>query len=864
MPASIHAPSIHAPSPFRVDDSSNEDTDDPTIPSELREFQASLLAQPDDTIRFQQCVAKGDELLARHDGIEVLIADYDKVMSSGCKLYKQQRESRQREARSSTTTDEEIEQWDRFIGVARDGLKIKRTQLNALKQVSRCWGQDVLQYYGWPSLGERFCKLLATAANQIASWEEACIKLNRLMLRRTRIPGRRPIRKAKNPISQIDLENLKKWTHRNPYIKDNDPEREPLPFQQLGIDELPDGYGLDKFGLFVLGDFAAAPNSDEQSPESESREVGSENNPAHSVNGSSQPRETDQTNNPENETPNPANESDESKNENPHSVNQASPRHESDQESESGNEGDNLESESDRESVSGNEDSHNTEINDRESNQKSETRLRHRLPKVYKETPKRMRRQGRRRCCSTLPSHIRSMLDDLPKMHTDGKGFLRQLMPYRNSLCYQHLRKFTSITTRIALDDERSDTWREDTSEVVPSSQRPTLTRRLSAPDLHYRAAKRMRFDDQNSPVRTMNRGYERPHDPVRDERFMKQVLEEIVGRLPQEAEDSHGGITNRLIHRLLTRSKTADDGIDAHFWSGKRAAAEVESGNVNIPIIVESQQPFQWSGSDRPILQLFQRMGGFHREVSVQIPSRDGELESFESRTLHEVRERFLKNEVAEDPWNVLDLHNPIPSTLPTFLMGENCQLLSRVRDVVLMGNSAERPVAAIDTWNEWKNVLEWALLCEGGHNTAPHMDSHGFSTWLTVQEGQVGFGWMSRPTKDELDAWIGDPQGYLGGQWRYVVLQPGQTIFFTSATIHYVFRISKGQTLMVDTTNEDMDFTAGKYVKAVADLIHDRDRSIGDLDKEMVRKFFENVKAFQRMRQSGSRKKHGHRHGQ
>lgn len=46
-------------------------------------------------------------------------------------------------------------------------------------------------------------------------------------------------------------------------------------------------------------------------------------------------------------------------------------------------------------------------------------------------------------------------------------------------------------------------------------------------------------------------------------------------------------------------------------------------------------------------------------------------------------------------------------------------------------------------------------------------------------------------------------------------------------------------------DTTNEDMNLTAGKYVKAVADLIHDEDRSIGDLDKEMVRKFFENVKA-------------------
>lgn len=85
------------------------------------------------------------------------------------------------------------------------------------------------------------------------------------------------------------------------------------------------------------------------------------------------------------------------------------------------------------------------------------TRLRNRLPQHYKKTSKRVQHHERRRCCSTLSSHIRSMLDVLSKMHTDGNGFLRQLMPYRNSLCYQHLKKFTGITTRIALDDERSD-----------------------------------------------------------------------------------------------------------------------------------------------------------------------------------------------------------------------------------------------------------------------------------------------------------------------------------------------------------------------------------------------------------------------
>ncbi|KAK0727627.1 hypothetical protein B0T26DRAFT_603930, partial [Lasiosphaeria miniovina] len=66
---------------------------------------------------------------------------------------------------------------------------------------------------------------------------------------------------------------------------------------------------------------------------------------------------------------------------------------------------------------------------------------------------------------------------------------------------------------------------------------------------------------------------------------------------------------------------------------------------------------------------------------------------------------------------------------------------------------------------WNEWKNVLEWVLLSEGGHNTAPHMDSHGFATWITPQEGSVGFGWMSCPTEEERNSWIADPHYYTGG---------------------------------------------------------------------------------------------------
>src|SRR5438046_2150067 len=121
----------------------------------------------------------------------------------------------------------------------------------------------------------------------------------------------------------------------------------------------------------------------------------------------------------------------------------------------------------------------------------------------------------------------------------------------------------------------------------------------------------------------------------------------------------------------------------------------------------------------------------GLDRTVSVQVPSRNSLKDSFENKTLRKVRDRFLNEQPTKDPWNLLDLQNPLPSILPSFLEGENCQLLLRVRDAVLMGNSAERPIASTEDWNTWRNVIEWALLSEGG------ITRHRIWTAMTSQRG-------------------------------------------------------------------------------------------------------------------------------
>jgi len=186
-------------------------------------------------------------------------------------------------------------------------------------------------------------------------------------------------------------------------------------------------------------------------------------------------------------------------------------------------------------------------------------------------------------------------------------------------------------------------------------------------------------------------------------------------------------------------------------------------------------------------------------------------------------------------------------------------------------MAGRAERVVASTQQWNEWKDVDKWTLLSQGGHHTAPHMDSHGYPTWITAQEGIIGFMWMSSPTKEEWEAWIANPHCCTDGRWRYVPLRPGETVFFPSGTIHCVFRERDRQTLAFGghllqwsgiqrwiqvvlaelknpaTTNEEMKTTAPKLVGVVATLVEAKVKEgrVEELGGEAaVRGFFESVK--------------------
>ncbi|OWT42277.1 ATP-dependent DNA helicase PIF1 [Pochonia chlamydosporia 170] len=123
--------------------------------------------------------------------------------------------------------------------------------VEALKTVSRIWGVDKVQYYQWAYSGINFCNKLCAAARKVSDWEEAVVKLNMLLHRRSQQLGRRPIKYSVNPIESDDLINLRAWSHKDPYVKKNDRERISLVFSNLAARDLPAGFGFDKFGLMV-------------------------------------------------------------------------------------------------------------------------------------------------------------------------------------------------------------------------------------------------------------------------------------------------------------------------------------------------------------------------------------------------------------------------------------------------------------------------------------------------------------------------------------------------------------------------------------------------------------------------------------
>ncbi|KAB5526467.1 hypothetical protein GE09DRAFT_1207634 [Coniochaeta sp. 2T2.1] len=230
----------------------------------------------------------------------------------------------------------------------------------------------------------------------------------------------------------------------------------------------------------------------------------------------------------------------------------------------------------------------------------------------------------------------------------------KQFSPFLEHLCRTHLELFARRTSPIASAQSVTPTRNQDVSSPISiDADRPVRRRAASLPDINECPPKRLRFDGPPpfpSTYITRSDITHPMHDRMAHDTYQRQVQAEVLETSRQDMafRDSHGKETDELIRKLLEKveqpnTDSSQGVVDAFFCTGDEAASLVEAGSSgDAPIITEGQQQCRWSNRNRPIVQLFRRMGGLNKSVSVQIPSRKPTIKSFAVRKLRVVRERY------------------------------------------------------------------------------------------------------------------------------------------------------------------------------------------------------------------------------
>lgn len=233
---------------------------------------------------------------------------------------------------------------------------------------------------------------------------------------------------------------------------------------------------------------------------------------------------------------------------------------------------------------------------------------------------------------------------------------------------------------------------------------------------------------------------------------------------------------------------------VDAVHLHVTEAASLVESDkHLTIPVFVKNAQSFNWE-QDRPsITQLWPYLPDLSQEADVQQASDPAQSDMNQKMTLEKLRVRFKGSDGRPDPCNILDIPSPMSDrTLPSFLHGPNASLLQQVLYRMQANpDLGPRRLRLIQKHVRKSNVI---LLGEGGAITTTHQDGCGFGTWITCQQGEIGFAWLCRPNAKMLHKWTSDPdsnQDLPGDErWCLKVLRQYDTVYFPPGLVHFVVR--------------------------------------------------------------------------
>ncbi|KAF2647718.1 hypothetical protein K491DRAFT_291679 [Lophiostoma macrostomum CBS 122681] len=846
--------------------------------AKVQAFRELLRSIDNDGDKFRACAAMRDDLLEKQTELEWLFASIEEVMVVECARYTEAKQ----QWSNSRNPDADVKRWERFVGIADSGAGLKKECLAPLTKASGLWGNEKVIYYQWASRGWKYCKLLGTAASRNPKWEEAVVKLNQLLLRR--ITNGRPPEVSAHPLAQIDLEHLTQWQGEIAFKKEGC-DGFTLELQPITSSDLPTGYALDRYGLIVSEKIIDRPEPAEQTAtqwamvQCESPAVtpgaslaATENAP---INTSLSPSTRSALSTPLSSVPSTRSQSPADASDMPQML--LAPISMPDSP--------NLPNSQDMAKVPVRKSKRLSLVpnhsyaapSSRGEIVKSSTRISSRPSKQGQ--PSGLNSKYICTCPDTIPSKLLSVIEYEQAMTAKDIETAVKYGAQRDSLCLGHLKKYATWATAGLVYNQNSNDIMLTTNpkrpiigpeHILPSTN--SKRRRLSLPEalssFEQVIGNPQSLDNLGDSVIQIPKESKdvRPvHDKSGDALFREQVLAQLEQRITRSGPPKRWGeLNDQVMSTLLRRASQPtvegnEDEKEAYFLTGEEAERRLEPHiELHGPIVTINQQQFKWDrDKGQPIHQLFRRMGNPYRSVSVQSPSLSLQNPSCVTMELGSVQQAFKEDKTSKDRLNVLELRNPLPrSVLPYFLTGEDSQLLSRVRDAVLEGATAERCTAPIGEWNKWKDDEDWVLLAQGGAQTLTHQDSCGKATWLTVQQGRVGFGWISRPSEEETRIWGTDPNNFMGGKLRYIVLHPGQTVYFENGMIHFVFRLNEHPTLMLgghilrwsrinswirivldqlrfpNRTNEDVQPLAPVYVEAVAQLVSDQ-KDLGRADE-------------------------------
>ena len=339
---------------------------------------------------------------------------------------------------------------------------------------------------------------------------------------------------------------------------------------------------------------------------------------------------------------------------------------------------------------------------------------------------------------------------------------------------------------------------------------------------------------DSNQPLATLD-----------DVTFITQV-KAALNRQKEWKTQNFGKRQAGRIYQVLANARPPGSS-EALFLSAEEAAQYFQP-NAFFPgiVVTKGQQP-------RPLQTTTEFLGEFYDNLAT-VFIQDPAVEASDKKpavprkiTIEQLKERFLRSNTSKQnrPWNCLELATHVEDGLrPAFLGGEDCCLLTKLKHPTQEDGEVKASRRGYDPG--WKEVEKWALLAQAGALTEPHQDSHGYSTYITVNQGVIGFGFLANPTAEERMQWRTSPHTFRTDKWRYVVLRQGHTVFFPSGTVHFVFRLaSLGDTLAFgghvlrcsqivnwvktlleeqtdpQVTNEDLTVSAPAYLERVEKFV-------------------------------------------